>query len=145
MARALASKGEPALGLPPLGGFLWSQDAVGGLSHAMLSNEALLSAVRALTTVRPDRELIQRVDYANLGAEELGSIYESLLEYVPEVSPVAGTFELKGAAGNERRTTGSYYTPTSLINELLDSTLEPILTDAKKGPRTQSGRFSTSG
>ena len=132
VARALASKGEPALGLPPLGGFLWSQDAVGGLSHATLSNEALLSAVRALTTVRPDRELIQRVDYANLGAEELGSIYESLLEYVPEVSPVAGTFELKGAAGNERRTTGSYYTPTSLINELLDSTLEPILTDAKR-------------
>ena len=130
VARALGSKGEPALGLPPLGGFLWSQDAIGDLNDVTLPNEALLSAVRALTTVRLHGELTQRVGYTNLGAEELGSIYESLLEYVPEVNAVAGTFELKRAAGNERKTTGSYYTPTVLINELLNSALEPVLAEA---------------
>jgi hypothetical protein len=73
---------------------------------------------------------MQRVDYNNLGAEELGSIYESLLEYVPQVNLIAGTFELVGAAGNERKTTGSFYTPTSLIEELLNSALDPVIEEA---------------
>ncbi len=134
VARALGSAGEPALGLPGLGGFLWSAEATSVLDDATISNEALLSAIRSLTMVRHTGEITRRVDYANLGAEELGSIYESLLEYVPEVNLVAGTFELKGAAGNERKTTGSYYTPTSLINELLNSALDPVLEAAASKP-----------
>ena len=132
VARALESSGEPALGLPPLGGFLWSREATAALNDATIPNEALLAAIRALTTVRIPGAPVMRVDYANLGAEELGSIYESLLEYVPEVNLVAGTFELMPAAGSERKTTGSYYTPTSLINVILDSALDPVLDDAAK-------------
>ena len=130
VARALELDGEPALGLLPLGGFLWSDDAAADLTKVDITNEAVLATIRALTTVQPKGELPQRVDYANLGAEELGSIYESLLEYVPQVNPVAGSFTLTTAAGNERKTTGSYYTPTSLINELLNSALDPILEEA---------------
>ena len=66
---------------------------------------------------------------SNLGAEELGSVYESLLELHPELNADAGTFSLTTAAGNERKTTGSYYTPTSLIS-LLDSALDPVLEEA---------------
>jgi len=130
VARALEATGEPALGLLPLGGFLWSAEATAALNDVTIPNEALLSAVRSLTMVKPTGELLQRVDYANLGAEELGSIYEALLEYIPEVNPVAGTFELKATAGNEKKTTGSYYTPTSLINEVLNSALDPVLDEA---------------
>ena len=56
------------------------------------------------------------VNHRNLGAEELGSIYEALLEYVPtwDPAPLAST-DSGDAAGNARKTTGSYYTPTSLI------------------------------
>ena len=132
VARALESTGEPALGLPALGGFLWSQEGIDALNDVTIPNEALLAAIRALTTVQPPGQPVMRVDYANLGAEELGSIYESLLEYVPEVNLVAGTFELKPAAGSERKTTGSYYTPTSLINVILDSALDPVLDEAAK-------------
>ena len=39
---------------------------------------------------------------------------------------------LRDAAGNDRKSTGSYYTPTSLIDCLLDSTLDPVLDDATK-------------
>lgn len=130
VARTLEHDGEPSLALPALGGFLWSSEAVRDLEHLQITNHALLGAVRALTTVNLRDGVSQRVDYANLGAEELGSIYESLLEYVPEVNPVAGIFELKVAAGNERKTTGSYYTPTSLINELLNSALDPVVDEA---------------
>ena len=50
------------------------------------------------------------IDYKNLGAEEWGSVYKSLLELHPILNRSAGTFELQSAAGNERKTTGSYYT-----------------------------------
>ena len=62
----------------------------------------------------------------NLGSEELGSIYESLLELHPELNIAAGSFELKTAAGHERKTTGSYYTPAGLVSCLLDSSRRPV-------------------
>src|SRR5207342_2988081 len=70
----------------------------------------------------------------NLGAEELGGVYESLLELHPDLDTNAGTFSLTTTGGHERKTTGSYYTPTSLINVLLDSALEPVLAEAGAQP-----------
>ena len=56
------------------------------LLGAELANSDLLTAIRALAwvTVTGERR-IQPVDYRNLGAEELGSVYESLLELVPRL------------------------------------------------------------
>jgi hypothetical protein len=121
--------GCPALGLPSLGSFLFSPEAVGALGTAELSNQALLDAVRALAFF-DDRAGRRQVDYRNLGSEEIGSVYESLLELHPELHVDAAAFTLKTAAGNERKTTGSYYTPTSLITCLLDSALDPVLAEA---------------
>jgi len=45
----------------------------------------------------------------------------------------AGTFELKVVGGSERKTTGSYYTPTSLIKQLLKTALDPIVEEALAG------------
>lgn len=128
--RALgADEGEPALGLPALGSFLWSDSALPHLDSAQLANRDLLEAIRALCFVE-ERRVLRAVDYKNLGAEELGSVYESLLELHPELNADAGRFALTAAAGNERKTTGSYYTPTSLISVLLDSALDPVLEEA---------------
>jgi hypothetical protein len=124
----LLREGYPALGLPALGSFLFSERATPDLDEVELANSDLLEAVRALAFTIEGR--VQRpVDYRNLGAEELGSVYESLLELHPQLNAEAGTFELGVAAGSERKTTGSYYTPTSLIRELLDSALEPVVED----------------
>lgn len=70
------------------------------------------------------------VDYRHLDAEELGSVYESLLELEPKHSATDRSFELIEVAGNSRKTTGSYYTPSSLIECLLDTTLDPVIDDA---------------
>lgn len=121
--------GCPILGLPALGSFLWSADATAHLNGCDISNADLLAAIRELSFTQEGR-VRRPVDYKNLGAEELGSIYESLLELHPEINADAGTFELTTAAGHERKTTGSYYTPTSLITCLLDSALDPVLDDA---------------
>lgn len=129
MERLGDDDGCPALGLPALGSYLWSAGAVSNTGGADLPNTALLDAVRALATLE-ERGVRREVDYRNLGAEELGSVYESLLELHPELNVDAGAFALTTAAGNERKTTGSYYTPTSLISCLLDSALDPVLDEA---------------
>ncbi|MFF7638727.1 Eco57I restriction-modification methylase domain-containing protein [Streptomyces canus] len=125
--------GRPELGLPALGGLFERTEADKVLDGWELSNEALFKAVRALSiVVDPKLNRPRRVDYRHLGAEELGSIYESLLELVPRHDPAANAFELRTLAGNERKTTGSYYTPSSLIECLLDSALDPVIDDAVK-------------
>ncbi|RZB15661.1 SAM-dependent DNA methyltransferase [Streptomyces sp. F001] len=125
--------GLPELGLPGLGGIFDDTEADKVLHALSLSNEPLLEAVRALSIVRDTSSKRNRVvDYRHLDAEELGSIYESLLELVPKHNATERTFELVELAGNARKTTGSYYTPSSLIDCLLDSTLDPVIDDAVK-------------
>ena len=124
--------GLTALGLKPLGSFLWSPDSIPDLGAAGIENRHLLAAIRSLSLVRDvEAKAVRQVDYRNLGTRELGSVYESLLELHPEVNVDARTFGLVGAAGAERKLTGSYYTPESLIERLLDEALDPILDEAE--------------
>ncbi|MGW9556929.1 Eco57I restriction-modification methylase domain-containing protein [Nocardiopsis sp. NPDC055551] len=125
--------GRPELAVPALGGLFTDTEADAPLTGLELSNDALLGAVRHLAQVRDTASKRWRsVDYRNLDAEELGSIYESLLELVPKHSAAERTFELVELAGNDRKTTGSYYTPSSLIETLLNSSLDPVIDDAVK-------------
>ena len=130
--------GVPELALPGIGGIFEFQHDDGRalpldepLAGARLSNEALLDAVRALSQVRPrGGGALRRVDFGNLGAEELGSVYESLLELIPRYDDEQLAYTLETLAGNERKESGSYYTPTSLVECLLDSALDPLLDEA---------------
>jgi hypothetical protein len=131
MEKLGSDAGCPELGLPALGSFLFSKEALPNLEGCEIANHDLLNAVRALAFT-DDRGVRRQVDYKNLGSEELGSVYESLLELHPELNIDAATFSLSTTSGNERKTSGSYYTPTSLINSLLDSALEPVLDEAAK-------------
>lgn len=131
-----SDKGCPELALPALGGFLFSKQAIPELDGCEIANTDLLAAIRSLC-LTSDRGTRRLVDYKNLGSEELGSIYESLLELHPILNGDAGTFELKSASGNERKTTGSFYTPTPLINVLLDSALDPVLDEVAHKPNQE--------
>jgi hypothetical protein len=123
--------GQPQIALPGLGGIFDPQpiDVVMG-QH--LPNEALLTAIRKLSVVHPKGQPPRIVDYRNLGAEELGSIYESLLELVPRHDQLGRAFTLELLAGNDRKTSGSYYTPSSLIDLVLDEALDPLLDEREK-------------
>lgn len=131
--RGLGSEtGLADLGLPGIGG-LFDPGELDFLLDQSLSNRDLLAAVRSLSQMREPGSGIRRiVDYRNLGAEELGSIYESLLEFVPSWDPATKNYELGISSGNQRKDTGSYYTPTSLVESLLDTALDPVLDDASK-------------
>jgi type I restriction-modification system DNA methylase subunit len=133
MTRLGQDGGCPELGLPALNGKLFHEDALSDLKDCQLANYTLLAAIRHLGYMESGH--VRRViDYKNLGSEELGSVYESLLELHPVFHLDTGTFELSTAAGNARKTTGSYYTPTSLITCLLDSALDPVLDEAADKP-----------
>jgi hypothetical protein len=124
-------EGCPELGLPALGGFLFSEGSCPDLDSAELSNADLLEAIRFLAVTQEGGRR-SRVDYKNLASEEMGSVYESLLELHPDLRSDGSEFKLGSASGNERKTTGSYYTPDSLIQCLLDTALEPVVADALK-------------
>ncbi len=137
LLRALA--GEPAfegtrrsLALPALGSFLWSPGSTADLNDAELTNHDFLEALRHLAYTRQGK-VLRPVDYQNLGAEELGGVYESLLALTPQISADGARFTFAEFAGNERKTSGSYYTPDSLVQCLLDSALDPVVEDAIKG------------
>jgi len=139
--------GRPELALPELGGLYMRADDPDAprsiadgtntrpdeLRDHMLPNSRLLAAIRLLSHVPDDKGRLRRVDFGHLGSDELGSVYESLLELVPDVDSNAQKFTLVEIAGNDRKTTGSYYTPTVLIDTLLDSALDPIIEDYARG------------
>jgi hypothetical protein len=135
--RAL-QQGAEALGLPALGG-IFSADQCPNLDAARLSNEYLLKAIFSLSYVETSNGLM-RVNYRDMDTEELGSVYEGLLELHPyiDVDTRPWTFGFvsdKGTGskrGSERKNTGSYYTPSSLVSELIRSTLEPVMAEAVK-------------
>lgn len=127
--------GQPLLALPALGG-LFAGDQCADLDTADVANAALLEAVFHLGWLRADGRL-GRINWRDMGPEELGSIYESLLELVPDVSIEARTFRFaqnpEVTRGNARKTSGSYYTPDPLVQELLDSALDPIIAQRLAG------------
>jgi hypothetical protein len=110
------------LGAAPLNGDLF---APVDLDAAVITNRDLLRAVRHLAWYGdPPR----RINYAALDTEELGSVYESLLELHPTITwrgavPVVA-FAARSA---ERRATGSHYTPPELVAPLVQHALEPAL------------------
>lgn len=125
---AALDRGEKLLGLPALGG-LFERGEVPDLEHARLSNKALMEAVYRLAWLK-DASSLQPVNWRDMETEELGSVYESLLELTPRlVDDGRGMAFAEGAEtkGNQRKTTGSYYTPDSLVQTLLDSALDPVL------------------
>ena len=125
------SDGEPRLALPALGG-LFATSQCPALDTASLDNAHLLATMQNLRWAS-HKGVLAPVDYRNMGPEELGSVYESLLELVPEIDLPARKFGFVGltsegsTAGNARKLSGSYYTPDSLVQELIKSALDPVI------------------
>lgn len=123
------------LALPSLGSMLWNPASTAllngpglGEPGAELSNVDFLDSLRHLAFIRKDK-ILRPVDYKNLGSEEFGGVYESFLALTPQISSDGARFTFAEFAGNERKTSGSYYTPDSLVQCLLDSALDPVVNE----------------
>lgn len=81
--------------------------------------------------------MTRRINYGHLDVEELGSVYESLLDYTPVIGGENRALKFDLAFGTERKSTGSYYTRPELVHELIKSALEPVMEDRLSAARTQ--------
>ena len=120
--------GEPRLGLPALAG-LFAKNQCPDLDTARLENRSLLGALFRLAWLRESGGLV-RVNWRDMGPDELGYVYEGLLELKPQITEDGRSFAFADAdesRGNERKKTGSYYTPDALVQLLLDSALDPVV------------------
>jgi hypothetical protein len=125
---AALAGGEQRLGLPALGG-LFEPGTITDLEGARLANRDLMEAIYRLAWLREASGLVP-VNWRDMETEELGSVYEGLLELTPRLTADGHGIvfaEAGEAKGNARKTTGSYYTPDSLVQALLDSALDPVL------------------
>lgn len=137
--------GEPRLAQPALGG-LFAKDQCVHLEAVLLANKYLYDAIFRLCYFQ-NRGVLTRISYHDLGTEELGSIYESLLELIPQIA-VDGQWHFgflgdkpdeESASGHTRKITGSYYTPDSLVQELIQSALLPVVRDRLQANPGQPG------
>jgi len=129
------TSGATILGTTALGGQLFNPTSLGPLPTCILSNASLFIGFEKLCYfTHPQNGQRMPVNFGALATEEFGSVYESLLELHPviEIEPTP-FFGFRQAAGNERKTSGSYYTPASLVDCLLDSALDPLLDEAESG------------
>jgi hypothetical protein len=91
-----------------------------------LDDERARQALVSLAT-RPTRDGSgrERIAYRDLGVEQLGSVYESLLDYQPVANPIA----LVPGSG-VRKSTGTFYTPQPIADYLVRAALSPLVGDA---------------
>lgn len=133
------SRHASELGLTALDGELFGRFACADLidthheAGPRLRNADLLAAIWYLSTFedadghKRKAGVRRRVNFGGLDVEEFGSVYESLLDYHPEVTIDGPRSKFDLIAGSERSATGSYYTPPELVLELIKSVLEPVI------------------
>jgi hypothetical protein len=136
----LMSVGSDALSVKPFDGHLFDPAETPSMTAGTITNRELLRAIRALTNVEVEGQR-QHVAYASIGVEELGAVYESLLDYTPRIAEhalVSDTGEAVPAGGLylEKvggRDLGSYYTPPELVDFTLEVSLDRLLAERLAG------------
>jgi hypothetical protein len=129
------------LNVSPLNGDLFDTSLTPLLADTRLRNRDLLIALEPLALYRPTAHApMQRINYRDLNVEELGSVYESLLDFHPVITLEYGRRIFNLVSGTERKSTGSYYTPPELVNELIESALVPVIKDRLSKAATKDAR-----
>jgi hypothetical protein len=117
--------------VPAFNGRLFSPARSPLAESCAMSDENARHALVALSTAKGDRHAgLVRIDYRDLGVDALGAVYESVLDYVPALAesaqPGAPRIQLR-RGGDQRKATGSFYTPQSITDCLVRRTLHPLV------------------
>lgn len=125
------------MSIQPLDGDLFSVHAIEDLQYCTINNQLLLECIRNLNEFedRQSKSLVS-INYRSLDVEELGSVYEGLLELHPVIenleAGIPSHINFIFHEGTDRKTTGSYYTRPELVNELIKSALIPVIEERLK-------------
>ena len=115
--------GDPSIGLPPYDGGLFDRESAPLLSRIRLGDRVMADIIDALS-FEAGPEGRRYINYRNLSVQQLGSIYERLLEHEvardgDEIVVRPNVFARKGS--------GSYYTPDELVGLILEETIGPLV------------------
>ncbi len=119
----LIDQGDASIGLPPYNGGLFAPEAAPLLDRVRLPDAIVAPIVYDLSHAET-REGRRFVNYRDMSVQQLGSIYERLLEREP-VRDGAGAITIRPNP-YARKDSGSFYTPQELVDLIVDRTLKPL-------------------
>ena len=123
---AIIDRGDAAIGVPPYNGGLFGADSAPLLARVRIPDSVMAPTLDALSYERSTGER-RYINYRDLSVQQLGSIYERLLEHELVVEGDGALTVRPNPFA--RKNTGSYYTPDALVGLILTETLEPLITD----------------
>ena len=122
----LIDKGDTSIGLPPYNGGLFAAATL--LEEARLSDETIAPIIYDLShTTAGERRF---VNYRDMSVQQLGSIYERLLEHEP-VRDNDGKIVIRPNP-YARKDSGSFFTPQELVDLIVERTLKPLAEERLK-------------
>ena len=139
LCRAI-DQGDTSIGLPPYNGGLFDRQRVSLLTNIRIGDAVMADVIDALSFEQtPDGR--RYINYRDLGVQQLGSIYERLLEYEivrdgGEIAVRPNIFARKGS--------GSYYTPDDLVALIIKETIEPLVRSRIDDFNTKKSELATS-
>ena len=116
-----------SLRVPPFNGRLFSPAHAPLADSVPLDDGVVRRAVLALTT-RRQSDGLERVAYGDLDVEQLGGVYERLLDFDPETR----TRNSPRVHSDRRKATGAFYTPRPLTEYLVRRALGPLVNGATR-------------
>ncbi len=133
----IVDRGDASIGIPPYNGGLFAPANTPLLDQIRLPDSVLAPVIDKLSFEREGSDR-RYINYRDLTVQQLGSIYERLLEH--EVVREDGAIAVRPNAF-ARKNSGSYYTPDELVTLILEKTLEPLFVDANAGFAAAIGRI----
>ena len=131
-------KGDPALEVPPYNGGLFDPKNAELLDRAALPDATFAPILDALSRLDQDGQRVL-INYRDLSVQQLGSIYERLLEY--DVAIVDGAIAVVPNVF-ARKGSGSYYTPDELVSLIIARTVGPLLDERRAAFREAADRLA---
>lgn len=135
----IIDKGDSSVGIPPYNGGLFATEGTPLLTSARIPDSVMAPALDALSYERSTGER-RYINYRDLSVQQLGSIYERLLEF-EIVRDDAGALTVRPNLF-ARKNSGSYYTPDELVGLILDETLEPLISERLDAFRAAFGKLA---
>ncbi len=118
----LIDEGDPSIGLPPYNGGLFAAQAAPLLENLRLPDATVAPIIYDLSHSESAGER-RFVNYRDMSVQQLGSIYERLLEREPIRDD--GKIVI-GPNSYARKDSGSFFTPQELVDLIVDRTLKPL-------------------
>ena len=120
----IIDRGDASIGLPPYNGGLFAAEAAPLLEAVRLPDAAFAPIIHDLSHTETDSER-RFVSYRDMSVQQLGSIYERLLEREPVVGD-GGRIVIRPNP-YARKDSGSFYTPQELVDLIVGRTLKPLI------------------